>query len=114
MLIQPDAEMTVTEGDFGDVKKDQTLHVAPRVFGVLRSLGARTAESLYDQAAENPQLIADALQWSKDDLAEALADLRSEITKVKPDYFDKELVPPSRFGLGARPPRTGDADNSGG
>mgnify|MGYP005856446473 CR=1 FL=1 len=114
MRIQPDASMTVTEGDFGDVGNDHELHVAPGVFGLLQTLGARTAESLYDQAAENPELIADALNWSADEIAAAVVDLRAEIARVRPGYFDTELAPTERFGRGALPPRSAHTDDSSG
>jgi hypothetical protein len=105
MKIEADEKRAPVPGDFGDVGSDRRLHVSPKVFGVVRSIGALTAEALYDAANDNPKVLANMLDWSPEQVKVAVLDLQSEIAKVRPSYFEQPLEDPQSFRFGAMPPR---------
>ncbi len=105
MKLNLEQDKTLIVGDFGDVGKDNTLHVSVEVFSMARTLGARTAEALYDMVNTSPDVVGKILNWSDEQVQAAAQNLEIEITKVRPQYFSRKRANTKQVHFGALPPR---------
>ena len=107
MRITADPRVENESGHFGEVGRGGLrLHVSPAVFAALRVLGARTAESLYDQASASPDHVARLLNWTSEDVRRAVGELREALRETHPELLEAEDEPMPRYGFGAMPPRS--------
>jgi len=101
MKITFDPQIAVKTGDFGDAIGGE-LHVAEALRAAFREFGISTAEVLYDIAASDPGVLADALEWSEADVAAATRDLETSLKQLGRIDPNRAIEPP-KFGTGAGP-----------
>jgi uncharacterized protein Usg len=101
MKITFDPQIAAKTGDFGDAIGGE-LHVAEALRAAFRQFGISTAEVLYDIAASDPGVLANALEWSEADVAAATRDLEISLKQLGRIDLDRAIDPP-HFGTGAGP-----------
>lgn len=105
MKLVLDPKMNVTPGEFGKVVGDK-FYVAEELYRIASqaTVPIRTVELLYDYTHAAPLLFVNGLNWSIQQVDEALDKLKAILNVHAPKFLEKELKNKNEFGLGAMAP----------